>query len=449
MIPGWKLRRELARVGTQIANIPHSLAALPKRLTEPRRARAYDAAFPAALHQTVGTLQPNARLSVLVLYQPGGVAGSTLATCRWLAAAGVAPLVVSNAPLADADRAALADTAWRVVERPNFGYDFGAYRDGIRLIRAEGLQPERLLLMNDSVWCPMDADPLSALLTHAGDLVGIVQDEKVAHDRSGGRPTDRRHLESYCLSVSARLWRAPAFQAFWDGYRLTDYKPDTIRRGEIGLSRAMEAAGFDLAALGTREMFLKAMAMQETVSLCEILDHAAYDDHQFAKENAVLLTRAGWPRAQGAREPRTVQATFDRQVPGEHEAALQRRRPERTEPQMRTSEATTSLWAESAKTGPHPTWMGSGDEAAWRADALDHIRRWVNRRRYPVAFPLGNARALGTFCLKKNSEPIFAAARHSYLRAVASGLIAPPPPPTLNEVTARTATVSSRRDHGI
>ena len=125
MIPRWKLKRELVSIRDHLVGLPQTIASLPARLSEPQRRRAHDAAFPNNMHLTKGRIELGKRLAVVVLFQPRGIAPSTIETCQGLVAGGYTPLVISNAVLSAKDQALLAETCWRVVERPNFGYDFG------------------------------------------------------------------------------------------------------------------------------------------------------------------------------------------------------------------------------------------------------------------------------------------------------------------------------------
>lgn len=371
MIPGWKLKRELGRMFWQIVGIPRLVLSLPGRLREVPRRVQHDADFPRNLRIEEGVLPAGPRIAVFVLFQPAGIAPSVGMTCDWLIAAGFVPLIVSNAPLSATDRAALAGRCWRVVERPNFGYDFGAYRDGLRLIREDAPGAERVILMNDSVWCPVDDDGWLARMEALGaDLSGLLQDEKVAHDRKGGTPTDQRHIESYFLMIGPGLLHAPAFRAFWDSYQQTDFKPHTIKRGELGFSRLMQAAGFTVQALTRRSIFLERLQTATAEELHETLSYASYDDAALQRENAALL------------------AAF-------------------------------------------------APDDGWKTRAFDHIRRCANRRRFNSCFPLANGRVFGTMFLKKSGEKIFVDMRNAYLRAVADGLLPPPPAPLLAEIAAR------------
>ena len=92
MIPAWKVKRELNRLGQQLRGIP-------ERLTDPIRARRLDRVVAAGLPRFDGALPATDKIALYLLYQPKGVAPSTVETCRWLAEHGYAPFIVSNAPL--------------------------------------------------------------------------------------------------------------------------------------------------------------------------------------------------------------------------------------------------------------------------------------------------------------------------------------------------------------
>jgi hypothetical protein len=284
MIPAWKLRREMLRVARQIASLPRTIVQLPTRLGEPRRRRLHDASFRETVRLRDGAIAPGNRIAVFLIFQPQGIAPSVLATCDWLVTNGYAPLVVSNCPVTDTDFAHLAPRCWQLMERPNFGYDFGGYRDSIRHLNEHGVSPERLIIMNDSVWFPMRGDVMERLEALPQDIVGLLQDEKVAHDREGGKPTDRRHVESYFFLIRPRAWKSEVFQGFWRDYRMTDFKPHTIKHGEIGFSKKMAAGGLTIAALTDRSRFLAGLRDRDAAHLLRVLSYAAYEDRDIAAE---------------------------------------------------------------------------------------------------------------------------------------------------------------------
>lgn len=263
MIPVWKLRRELGRLRQQ-------LQAIPGAVMDPRAQARLDALVAQGLPMMQGRVPLGQKVAIYLLWQPRGIAASVLRTCRWMADSGYAPLIVSNAPLTEADRAALAPVVWRAVERPNFGYDFGGYRDGLTCLRQWGVKPARLVILNDSIWVPLqDGDTLLARLEGLpADIAGSILRER----------GEALFLESYLYSIRGPVLDHLAFRAFWDTLRLTSNKYLVIRRGERGFSQAMRDAGLTLAALYPLRDFLTALDAAGEGDLREVLRHAAHPD---------------------------------------------------------------------------------------------------------------------------------------------------------------------------
>jgi hypothetical protein len=372
-IPLWKVRRELSRIGTQIIGLPRLLASLPSRLSEARRRDEYERDFDQVTRLTAGAQAAQDRIAIFLIFQPKGVAPSVLETCRWLQSEGYAPFVVSNGPLDDAGRSALAGESWRLLERPNFGYDFGGYRDGIRLLRRWDLTVERLIIMNDSVWMPMVPNLMAVLEkgSETADIYGLLHDTKIIEAGKSGFPDKLgySYLESYFYLLRRETWEAPAFQYFWRNYRMTNDKSRTIKFGEIGFSGAMQAAGLTLDGLCRRDLFLRELRAKDDAFLKQTLLYAAYTD--------VDLNRAAHRLA-----------ALDPNAPG------------------------------------------------WRETVLEHIERTVRRRRFNSSFPFAHDHIFGSAFMKKNREPIWTEMRRVYLRAVADGMVAQPPSEILAELKA-------------
>lgn len=222
-----------------------------------------------ALIVTQGQQLPGDRLAIYTIFPQQGLQASHSHSVRALLDCGYVPIVVSNLPLTAEERAKLAPRVWKIIERPNFGYDFGAYREGLRAVTPviDGLN--RLILLNDSVWFPLPggADwPLKAEALGA-DVVGAVSNYGVAMPENlalngfrwqydAGLP--QFHYCSFALSFGPEALKHPVFSRFWARIRLTDHKFHTVLRGEVGLSRALIGAGLshaetmDVKGLGAR-----------------------------------------------------------------------------------------------------------------------------------------------------------------------------------------------------
>jgi len=275
-----KLMRECKRVGDRISD---QLARFP----EWRAQRARDRTFPSDLREAEGALSYAPKVAILLIWQPQSLADSVLETCRHLHENGYAPLIVSNAAISAADRARLLPLVWRLVERPNLGHDFGGYRDGVLLLKHLGLAPERLLVLNDSMWFP---------LTSQSDLIPRLEAAQGNDGFSGyawmERPkrAHRAHYQSYFLMFGHRALSHPAFERFWREYPVSSRRTSVLKHGEKGLSRAMMAAGLCAPPLLSPALMLHFAEAADDVELYKILDYAALRDLDMRSERDRLLS---------------------------------------------------------------------------------------------------------------------------------------------------------------
>ena len=358
VIPGWKARREWARLGQQ-------LRAIPEALWEPFAQRAHDAALARGFPLAKGGIALGPKVALVLCWQPNGLAPSFLATLDHLVRNDYAPFVVSNAPLSPADHAVLAPLCWRALERPNFGYDFGGYRDGLRLLRDWGVRPDRLVILNDSVWFPLWPDDQTLQRAEAAnlDVAGMILRQR----------DSASFLESYFFSIRGPVLDHPAFRAFWDGLRLTSNKYKVIRRGERGFGVALTAAGLSMGPLFPKAEFDAAIQTSADPALRQILAYAALVDPAEAAKGAALATAPASPD--------------------------------------------------------------------WSTQARAFIARVLQKSQFYSAFPVVAAGHLHYPVLKKSTEPVSAAWRAAFLRAVEDGVLASPNSVILPEARARTCDI--------
>lgn len=276
MIPWWKFRRELTRLIQQ-------LRAIPEAFGEPIQQRWHDQAFEKGFACLDGNVPYRGKIALVLIFQPNGLAKSTLLTCQTLVEAGYAPFIVSNTPLTKRDRNILVPLTWRVMERPNFGYDFGGYRDGIKQLWAWHLAPSHFLILNDSIWfpCVEENSLIPALEAADADISGTILREHA----------DGSFLESYCYHINAATFSDPAFYSFWKQLKLTSNKYKVIRRGERGFSHAMVSAGKSLIGVYSRSAFLARLAGQSENFLRLTLHYAAHVHDKFEHERIELSNR--------------------------------------------------------------------------------------------------------------------------------------------------------------
>ena len=140
------------------------------------------------------------------------------------------------------DLAAIVDD---YVPRPNVGYDFMAWKDGLATLDRGGY--DEVVCANDSVYGPLfDLAPaFDDPRTAAADLWGMV-----LSDQSTGRDRPRiPHLQSWFFAMRQPLLQSTWFDDFWAAVEPAPTKRDIVERFEIGLSRSAVEAGFRIAGL--------------------------------------------------------------------------------------------------------------------------------------------------------------------------------------------------------
>lgn len=176
------------------------------------------------------------RFALVVKYARFGVTADFLDLLKSLEAAQINTIVVCNGALDPAAHERLRPHAHRILVRRNLGRDFGAYRAATLYLSAQGLQPARMLYLNDSVFYlkgqPLD-DMVAALVQSDYDVAGTFENHELSH-----------HLGSYTLSLDGRVFNDPKVLRFWRQYAPYDLRPHAIRRGEIALSRLLKRLNY-------------------------------------------------------------------------------------------------------------------------------------------------------------------------------------------------------------
>lgn len=125
-----------------------------------------------------------------------------------------------------------------VLCRPNRGWDFASYRDGIAAIGET--TPTRITLCNDSVYGPLFS------LTSVFDR--IAQEGSDVWSMTASSEL-QWHLQSYFLSFGETALRSSTFREFWASVSDEAQRREVIRDGEVGLSQQLMKAGLTLQPL--------------------------------------------------------------------------------------------------------------------------------------------------------------------------------------------------------
>lgn len=228
----------------------------------------------------------------LIFPEPNLVIGH-LDSLNYLNSEGYSPIVVSNAMISDEELELLRPITHKVIIRPNFGYDFGGYRDGVLSLYFRRHELRHLALFNDSCWFPLH-DSISWLpvaermnvdfagaLAHAGvDWYDVLTGPKVSKKRT------RRHLNLYHYCSFALLFSSGAlvredFWRFWRNLKISSSKHRTVRNGERKLSKFMFNNNFSHSVSITDDAIVN--------SIAEI------SEEERSIEVAAFMKRGGWP----------------------------------------------------------------------------------------------------------------------------------------------------------
>lgn len=277
--PIWKVRREVRRVKDQMK---------VATLYEPTLRILHGKWLANRAQPILGKVVLGKKVAIFILFQPKGVANSIYFSCDHLIAHGYSPVILSNAPLSDSDRAALLERSALLLERPNFGYDFGAYQDGVRLLDRMGLKPDRLILMNDSTWFPLRANDTSIARMEASGEAFIGHLYKTEPRIRRGRD----HMESHFLMFDRTALQSDEFKCFWKLYSMTSSRSNTIERGEKGITIAMFEAGFGSQGLVSKISVLERLANEPFAVLKRMLIEASFDLNKFHHATQDLIATA-------------------------------------------------------------------------------------------------------------------------------------------------------------
>lgn len=300
-LPFWKIKRELKRAFSQTVNLPGSLA------DDYLSGEKYEF-NPDAIRQTEGEVPASTEACIYLIYPDRGILPSHLQVLNQMKAEGIYPVLASNLPLTEAQRATLGPHCGLILERPNAGYDFGGYRDAVFLIEDMLGQLDRLFILNDSVWMIPSAPSWFAQARAAGQqFVGATSNYGNAnrtYDGASDEPWSYTssypsfHYASYALMFDGSILRSKSFMRYWRKIRLSDNKKKTVRRGEIGLTQHLMSEGFSHGATCGPEALDAELNALETDVLKEIVHKLVIPEATRLEEQRVAFTKAPRSRAE-------------------------------------------------------------------------------------------------------------------------------------------------------
>ena len=234
----WVVERELKRIQLQISQIPWFVWSPISRALHDRKKK-------RRITVRLGGQPRCQHVAVLLIFQPNKILDSLLHTMNHLTAQGYAVLLVANHPLSGDSFDRVAPHCWKIMQRPNYGYDYGGYRDAILHLLDDKTDIESLLVLNDSVWFPVsdNCTLLDQFKAADQDVFGFVLSEY----RHRSDPVI--HLQSYMFAVRRRALEHPAFEQYWRKLPISSNKHMVVRRCEKRMTQDLHKAGFSYGAV--------------------------------------------------------------------------------------------------------------------------------------------------------------------------------------------------------
>ena len=126
-----------------------------------------------------------------------------------------------------------------IIIKENIGYDFGAWKTGIKYLGKNLKKYDRLIVCNDSVYAPLF--PLSGMFEKMKgkglDFWGITDNYEIKY-----------HIQSYFMVFGKDILSDPEFIKFWKNYRVYKIKKNIIKKYEIGLSQLLLHKGYKVGS---------------------------------------------------------------------------------------------------------------------------------------------------------------------------------------------------------
>ena len=163
----------------------------------------------------------------------GGIAPHTRRQVEALAEDVEDVVVVTTAELRDDSRRWLRERA-RLVERPNYGYDFYSYKVGLETA-GDLTSYAEVVVCNDSYVGPLRryADIFAEMAPRAVDFWGFTATERV-----------KPHIQSFFVTFRPWTVDSAAFRRFWGEMQPLSDRKQVIVQYEVGLSQTLYDAGF-------------------------------------------------------------------------------------------------------------------------------------------------------------------------------------------------------------
>ncbi len=210
-------------------------------------------------------------IAIVAVRPAGGSDLFTLNLVNALAEQGFYILLMSNSPLSEQQREILLSRCHRIIERAPIGRDFGCYQVGLGILGlfSSGLPAacECLVLANDSMFYRSDtADIISEMRQFDSPWIAMFENFEQAY-----------HAQSFFLMFAPKVFKSKAFLNFWRKYKPYSSRKHTIKKGEVGFTRALRKARFvpSVCFSSTRIREVIEAAQADPLEICDLLPYCS------------------------------------------------------------------------------------------------------------------------------------------------------------------------------
>lgn len=162
-------------------------------------------------------------------------------------------VIISNSKINKNNSKILRKYCDRVILRENIGYDFAAWRDGMRTIGWKNLASyDTLTLLNDTCFFPVF--PIDKIIIKFNsnknvDFWGASIHGSTDTGMPGSNGPVPEHIQSYFMVFKNRVIVSPKFQKFWDEVKDLAEVNDVINKYETRLTPELKDYGFKYDAI--------------------------------------------------------------------------------------------------------------------------------------------------------------------------------------------------------
>ncbi len=153
--------------------------------------------------------------------------------------AGFSIVFVTTSPISNEEALKVKPYVSLIIRRANLAFDFASFKAGLDSV-GDYRGYDLLLFANDSVYGPLH--PLNGVMDFINsckyDVVGITDSYEYG----------AYHLQSYFLCFKNKVFTSDVFKSFFSNFKYSNNKTFIVNEYEIGLSRILKKAGFELGA---------------------------------------------------------------------------------------------------------------------------------------------------------------------------------------------------------